>query len=281
MHYDIELLDKLLSINTTQFIQDTNYQKLYARLANFCYVTLKSPENKDKSENDKTSLFKRFLPDLNIFGLHDTCKYSDTIFLHLFSNLQPDMSWVKSFDSYLGTLSCCPFYYKSVIEMNVKTLTNQDCDQLSTYLSSVLRYSPGRKFIVGCLSNFYETLLIKAVYNDETKQINFIRQHSPSKVTGPEIMAIYLCLTDEQLGFNQAFFDVLNEKVLFIDKGYLGRGSSSFVFKCKSKQQNELDFILKISRRNCVKETMIIDEMNKKKYHAYNKHSIYNAIKYS
>ncbi len=78
--------------------------------------------------------------------------------------------------SRLGDYCSCPFYYKSVIELKSGKLKNKDNDQLASYLTSVLSYSPGRKFIIGCLTNFEDTNLIKVFYDDTLIELKYVTQ---------------------------------------------------------------------------------------------------------
>lgn len=219
-------------------------------------------KNKILKENELTHLFEGFLHERSFCYIHDTCTYANKIFTDLFSNLKPDMSWNAIAVSRLSNYCSCPFYYKSVIEFKTTAFKNKDYDQLSGYLTSVLRYSPGRKFIIGCLTNFQDTHLIMVLYDDKVNEINYISQAMVTKFAGLEILTLYLQLPDNVLGFNEEFIDLLSsKKIQFLN--YLGRGSSSFVFHCQYQQEQSTKFVLKISRQNCSKEKFIIETMNK------------------
>ena len=77
--------------------------------------------NKHLKENQLNHLFEEFLQNRNINCIHDTCNYGDKIFTDLFSNLKLDMSWNSTIGTRLNEFSCCPFYYKSIIELKKST----------------------------------------------------------------------------------------------------------------------------------------------------------------
>jgi hypothetical protein len=147
-------------------------------------------------------LFEGFLQKRNINCIHDTCTYGNKIFSDLFSNLKPDMSWKSTIDTRLGDFSNCPFFYKSIIEFKKTTLKNKDYDQLSSFLTSILRYSRGRTFIIDCITNFQDTSLIKVLYDEEKNEIKYMIQAMATTLTGLEILTLYLQLSDNALGYN-------------------------------------------------------------------------------
>ncbi|CAF2789865.1 unnamed protein product [Rotaria sp. Silwood2] len=233
--YMCKFIHEILSLTDHEIerlIQSDNFHSLHNGIQKFFY------ENKNSKENEINHLFEDFLHKRNFNYIHDTCSYNDKIFVDLFSNLKPDMSWICTAGSRLNDYSS------------------------SSYLNSILRYSPGRKFIIGCLTNFEETMLIKVLYDDTINQIKYIKQATVTQLTGLQILTLFLSLTDAQLGYNEKFINIFsNKKIVFLH--YLGRGSSSFVFYCESQQEPWTKFVLKISRQNCMKEKFIIEEMNK------------------
>ncbi|CAF4981505.1 unnamed protein product [Rotaria sp. Silwood1] len=257
--YMYKFIHEILSLTDHEIerlIQSDSFHLLHNGIQKFY------DENKNSKENEINHLFEDFLHKRNFNYIHDTCSYNDKIFVDLFSNLKPDMSWNCTTGSRLNDYSSCPFFFKSIIELKTKKVKTKDYDQIASYLTSILRYSPGRKFIIGCLTNFEETMLIKVLYDDTINQIKYITQATVTQLTGLQILTLFLSLSDTQLGYNEKFINIFsNKKIVFLH--YLGRGSSSFVFYCESQQEQLTKFVLKISRQNCIKEKFIIEEMNK------------------
>ncbi|CAF0797276.1 unnamed protein product [Rotaria sordida] len=257
--YMCKFIHEILSLTDHEIerlIQSDNFHLLHDGIQKFYY------ENKNLKENEINHTFEDFLHKRDFNYIHDTCSYNNKIFVDLFSNLKPDMSWNCTTGSQLNDYSSCPFFFKSIIELKTRKLKTKDYDRIATYLTSILRYSPGRKFIIGCLTNFEETMLIMVLYDDTINQIKYIKQATVTQLTGLQILTLFLSLSDTQLGYNEKFINILlNKKIVFLH--YLGRGSSSFVFYCESQQEQLIKFVLKISRQNCTKEKFIIEEMNK------------------
>ncbi|CAF5039042.1 unnamed protein product, partial [Rotaria sp. Silwood1] len=238
--YMYKFIHEILSLTDHEIerlIQSDSFHLLHNGIQKFY------DENKNSKENEINHLFEDFLHKRNFNYIHDTCSYNDKIFVDLFSNLKPDMSWNCTTGSRLNDYSSCPFFFKSIIELKTKKVKTKDYDQIASYLTSILRYSPGRKFIIGCLTNFEETMLIKVLYDDTINQIKYITQATVTQLTGLQILTLFLSLSDTQLGYNEKFINIFsNKKIVFLH--YLGRD------KIVSKKKFIIEEMNKIKREN-------------------------------
>jgi hypothetical protein len=80
----------------------------------------------------------------------------------LFRGNRPDFTWSTSGNYY-------PWNAVSVIEKKKKNVLRQDyISQLLEYLRSIVLVSRGRKYAVGCLTNYKMIIFRKASINDDT-----------------------------------------------------------------------------------------------------------------
>ena len=256
--YISQSINRILSLTDNEInnrMQSQKFKSLYEDLEHFYN------KNKELRENELNHLFEEFLHDRNMDCIHDTCTYGDKVFNELFSKRKPDMSWNTTAGTKLDDFSSCPFYYKSIIELKKVDFKNKDYDQLSNYLAAVLRYSPGRIFVIGCLTKFSHTSLIKVSYDEQNNDIRYEIQAMVTQAAGLQNLALFLELSDQELGYNGMFLRLFAEKRFkFLE--YLGRGSSSFAFYCEYPEKSLTNIVLKISRKNLLKEKYIIQQMN-------------------
>ncbi|CAF1480228.1 unnamed protein product [Didymodactylos carnosus] len=221
------------------------------------------------SEPALTSSFESFLIEHYKPGkclIVDTCNYKGLAFRGLFNDLRPDMLWLNSLnEENLIDTSFLPFNIVSVLELKTRELKNTNYNQLATYLSLVLRHSPGRTFIIGCLTNFNQTSIIKVSINSDNKFTyiaSMCEQENLEGLNSFEILSLHLTLTAEQLGVNNCF-KFPYESIIIQD--WIGRGSSSFAFKCCNRGSDSC-YVLKVSRDKSQYEYEVIEQLHKEKF---------------
>ncbi|CAF3457438.1 unnamed protein product [Rotaria socialis] len=195
----------------------------------------------------------------------------DPDFLMLFRGNRPDFTWSTSGNysdprkqcvngrkrhDRSGDRNDCPGYYPwnvvSVIEKKKKkknVLLPDDTYQLLEYLRSIVLVLRGRKYAVGCLTNYKMIIFGKASINDDIFTYEIFQS---MKINEQYWQFLHCNRTDlGRVDFSIPFgFDI---------KITLGRGANGIVYRIT---YNNYEYVMKISNKKSMKEYEIAEKMN-------------------
>ena len=151
-------LEEFLGVNDLNVVEPSeDFKQLISRLAN---------ESESMSEDQTSRIFASMLTKINP-RITFTGNKQDGDFELSFHRNRPDFTWSISENFY-------PWNIVSIIEKKKDDLKVDYISQMLEYLRLILRYSPKRKYAIGCLTNYKAICFGKAsLINDKFHYTTF------------------------------------------------------------------------------------------------------------